>query len=167
MPETPLNESIKDIKEYQDKLKKAAEESQDVKDGKCTLEDELKEPAYVLYNQIAESSIKILEIPAVVNIFAKLSKTLGEDMSKSIVELFALTMTQSAHQAVLFYDDLLKAELTKQFDNIGEHVNKSQAELEGIKEAINVHRKKIGEIENRIKIDTFIKDNDISPTKGE
>lgn len=165
MPETPLNDSINDLRQCQENLKKKAAESEDVKEGKCTVEDELKEPAYLLYNQIAESSIRILQLPEVVKTFAKLSDKLGDDLAKSFVELLALTMTQSAHQAVLFYDDLLKAELTKQFDNVGEHLNDTRAVVEGHTGALSVFKTQLSEIQNKLKKDAFVKANGISPAE--
>lgn len=165
MKNNPLNDSVNELKQCQDNLKKKAEEAADVKDGKCTAEEELREPAYVLYNQIAESSIRIIQLPEVVNIFAKLSGTLGDDIAKALVELMALTMTQSAHQAVLFYDDLLKAELTKQFDNVGEHLNGTRAIVEGHTGALSVFKTQLNEIQSKIKKDAFAKANGISPTE--
>lgn len=163
MQETPLNDSINELKQFQEAVKKAAEQSPDVKDGKVTAEEELQEPGYMLYNQIAESSIKILELPEVVKAFAKLTETFGEETSKSLVELFALTMTQSSYQAVLFYDSLLKEELGKQLDNIGVHLNGAKADIEGIKPALTVFKKQIGEIQKKLEIDKFVKDNNITP----
>lgn len=165
MKNNPLNDSVNELKQCQENIKKKAEESDDVKDGKCTAEEELREPAYVLYNQIAESSIRILQLPEVVNIFAKLSSNIGDDIAKALVELMALTMTQSAHQAVLFYDDLLKTELTKQFDNIGEHLNDTRAIVEGHTGALSVFKTQLNEIQSKLKKDAFAKANGISPTE--
>lgn len=160
---TPLTKTIDDIKEYQDKIKENAENSQDVKDGKCTKEDELKEPAYLLYNQIAESNIKILQMPPVVKAFEILNKNLGEESSKTLVELLAILMTQASHQAVLFYDDLLKQELTKQFDLYGDYLNKNIADVNGMKSAIEVIKKRVGNFEHDKTINKFSKENNITP----
>lgn len=165
MSETPFNDSVNELKQCQEDMKKKAEESPDVKEGKCTLEEELQEPAYLLYNQIAESSIRILQLPEVVKTFSALSDKFGDDLAKSFVELLALTMTQSAHQAVLFYDDLLKAELTKQFDNVGEHLNDTRAIVEGHSGALSVFKTKLNEIQTKLKKDAFAKANGISPTE--
>lgn len=163
MESNSLEDSVKDLKEYQESIKEAAESSEDVKNGKCTVDDELHEPAYVLFNNIAESSIRILQIPEVVNSFKKLSETLGEDGSKTLVELLALTMTQSAHQAVLFYDDLLKSELTKQFDIYGNQLNQMMADIKGQSAAMSVFRKRLDTIEKDTKIKDFSQKNNITP----
>lgn len=164
MQKTPLNDSVNEIKTFQENIKKTAEQSEDVKAGKCTTEEELQEPAYVLYNQIAESSIKILQLPEVINTFSLLSEKFGDDTSKAIVELMAIAMTQSAHQAVLFYDDLLKAELTKQFDNIGEHLNMALADIAGHSGALSVFKSQLSDIQKKLQIDKFTKDNNVTPT---
>lgn len=163
MESNSLEDSIKDLKDYQDSIKKAAEQSEDVTDGKCTKEDELNEPGYVLFNNIAESSIRILQIPEVVKGFEKLSEKLGEDGSKTLVELIALTMTQSAYQAILFYDDLLKNEITKQFDLYGNTINRTRADIDGQSAAMNVFRKRLDKIEKDLKIKDFSAKNNTTP----
>lgn len=165
MAETPFNDSINELRQCQEDMKKKAAEAPDVKEGKCTAEEELREPAYLLYNQIAESSIRILQLPEVVKTFSALSDKLGDDLAKSFVELLAMTMTQSAHQAVLFYDDLLKCELTKQFDNVGEHLNDTRAIVEGHTGALSVFKTQLNEIQTKLKKDAFAKANGISPTE--
>lgn len=155
----PLNESIKDIENLKKTARENAENSNDVKTGKCSKEDELNEPAYMLYNNIAESTINILQNPEIVKVFKNISTKVDEEFSKNLVTLLAVTMTQSAHQAVIFYDDLLKQELTKQFDGLVNRMNITTADLEGSKSAITLLRKKIGDIENAIKIDDFNKEN--------
>lgn len=160
---TPLTETVDDIKEYQNKVKENAENSQDVKDGKCTKEEELKEPAYLLYNQIAEANIQILQMPPVVKAFEKLNESLGEDAAKTLVELLAILMTQSSHQAVLFYDDLLKQELKKQFDLYGDFLNNTIADVSGIKSAIEVIKTRLGNFERDKKVEQFSKENNITP----
>lgn len=161
MQNSSLNNSIDDIKKWQDALHKQAEESEDVKNKKCTIEDEKREPAFMLYNQIAETSVKLLQLPEIVAAFAMLSKSIGEDEAKTLVEVLALTMTQSAYQAICFYDELLKAELTKQFDNVGEHLNTTRADVEAHSGVLAVFRKQLSEIQNKMKIETFTKENDI------
>ena len=155
----PLEESINDIKNLQDAVKTYAENSDDVKSGKCTKEDELNEPGYILYQHIAESTINILQNPEIVNAFKNISGELSEEVSKNLVTIMAVSMTQAAHHAVLFYDDLLKQELTKQFDEIAKYLNNTKADVEGSKSAISLLRKKISDIENAIKINNFNKKN--------
>ena len=66
MQNNPLNESIESIKRMQAKMEEAAGNTEDVKNGDATKEEEMQEPAYVLFNGIAETSIKILQSPTVV-----------------------------------------------------------------------------------------------------
>jgi hypothetical protein len=160
-----MSDSIDNLKNIQKQMEQDAENSQDVKDGNCTAEDEKKEPAYILYNNIIETSVQIMQLDPVVNIIKSLTETIGEDTAKSLVELFALTMTHSAHQAILIYDDMLKTELTKQFDhyctqmnNIGGTVvghdgalNEFNSRINDLTGAVSVLKKKIGEIETQLK----------------
>lgn len=165
MEKTTLNNTIKDLENMRKAMNESVEKSEDVKNGKCTIEDEKREPGYILYNQIAEANIKILSMPATVEIFSKLSENLGEEMSRSLVELLAITMTQSAHQAIIFHDNLLKEEITKQFDNLVEYININHAEISAHTGAIKVFKAQLNEIQKKLQIDSFAKENGMTPQK--
>ena len=59
------------------------------------------------------------------------------------------------------YDAMLKAELDKQFENIAHHINLAKADIEGLKAAVQVHNKSIGELQNKLQIDSIKKENGI------
>lgn len=146
-----LKKSIESLKRASDELVNIAKESDDVKSGKCTLEEELNEPAYVLFNQISESSVKILENEAINQAVIELSKQIGEDASIHLAELITIAMTNAAYYAVLSYDNLLKKELTKQFENVSHHINLSKSDIEGHAAVLTVFRKRLSDIEDRLK----------------
>lgn len=158
---TKLDESIKDIEKLKETAEKAAENTKDVKEGKCTAEDEKQEPAYILYQQIANSSITILQNPEIVKAFKDISEKVDEELSKNLVTLIAVAMTQSAHQAVLFYDAFLKKELDKQFEHIADAINKDRADINATTSAMQVFRERIGNLEKLTKIEEFQKQNNI------
>ncbi len=158
---SPLNKEIDEIRKQQKRVNDSAKESEDVKSGKCTEEDELQEPKYVLYNQITECTVQILQSPTVEKAFEVLSEKLGDDIAKAFVDILAISMTNSAHQAVLFYDELLKKELTKSFDTVGHHINLAKADIQAHSGAIDVFRKRLDEIDNKMQIDKVKKENGI------
>lgn len=146
-----LKKSIESVKKASDELINIAKQSDDVKSGKCTLEEELKEPGYVLFRQISESSIKILENTAINQAVEELSEHIGKDATVHLAELITIAMTNAAYYAVLSYDDILKEELSKQFENISHHINLSKSDIEGHAAVLSVFRKRISDIEDRIK----------------
>jgi hypothetical protein len=151
----PLEDSINDMKDVQEKLENATKpDSQDTPDSKDD-----KGAANILFKQISETSIEILQTPEVEAMLDKISQNSGlnQNSMSALVSLIAICMTHSAHNAILFYDDLLKKELTKQMDNISHHMNLCKADIEGIKGAIQIHQKQIGIINNSLKIDDVIK----------
>lgn len=150
--QTPLEKSVEEILKYRDNLLKKVENSQDVKDGNCTADDEKKEPGFLLYNAIIESSVEILQKEPVVKLFSELSGVIGEDTSHKFVELLAICMSQSAYNAITFYDQLLKGEITMQFDHYGKHLNALGAEVNAHKGSLEVFQKRLSDIENTIKI---------------
>ena len=155
-----MNEHLKDsadsLRSVRDglnsELKKAAENSEDVKSGLSTPEEEMQEPGNVLFNAISEISIKILEDPAVSEQFIVLAKELSAEAVKALINAMAIAMTYSAYHSIAFYDDLLKKELEKQFQNIGHHINLGKADMEGYESVIKVLKTKIGEISEKLQI---------------
>lgn len=123
-----------------------------MKSGKCTAEDEKQEPGYLLFKAISESSIEILQQPSVVELFKKVSENIGEDVSKSLVELLAISMSHSAHNAIIFYDQMLKGELTRQFDHYGDHLNAIGGTVRSHDSVLEVFSKRLSKIETTLKL---------------
>lgn len=148
-----LNDDINVIKRAQEAVNKSADDAKDVKDGIVTADEERKEPAYVLFNGIAETSIKILSMPTVATLINDIGDKLGEDLAKRLTEALTICMTNSAYMAINFYDDLLKDELTKQFKEVDQNFNKLGADVNAHSGVLEVHNKKISDIEKRLTID--------------
>ena len=153
-----FDDAIKDLENMRKAMKESLKQDKDVKDGVCTEEDQMNDPSYVLFDQITKSTIGILKQPELEKIFTKISESLGEDTAKGLIEVFSASMTHSAYEAVVFYDNLLKVELTNQFDNIGKFVNNLAADIKAHNAVLEVHKKDINEIKQQMLIDRF-KDN--------
>lgn len=155
--DNPLQHEIDEI----EKSKKAAEEAlkqhPDVKEGKSTIEEEKQEPGFILYNQIAESMIDIMKKPEVSIGFIKIGKQLGEEMSRTFVDLIAVCTVTAAHNAIVFYDDLLKKEIKTHFDVLTNYTNNNSADIHALKSVLEVFNKRLSEIEKKLKIDEINK----------
>lgn len=149
----PLAKAAQEIEDLANSARAMAEQSPDVKEGRISVEDELKEPAYVLYDQITKCTANIFRQPGIAGTFKHLSTIIGEEATADVMNIVAVCMTHSAHQAVLFYDDLLKDELKKQLDRIIEQTNKNGADLVAHGSAIKVFRKAINDINEKLLID--------------
>ena len=160
-----LKESVNDLREvqktFEHTMRENAENSESVKEGRSTVEEEMNSLANVLFNGISETSIKILQDPEITKIFDIISKDLKIDTVKALVNLLAVTMTYSAYNAINFYDDLLKVELKKNFENVVKRMNETTGTIVAHHEALEVFRKRLGEIENNTKIAKFKDQNKI------
>lgn len=152
----PLNDSVENLKSFQEKLKEATTSTQDVKEGVATPEEEKQEPAYILYNKIAENSINILQLPTFVQGFKEIGEKFGEDISKKLAEMMVIAMAHSAHSAITFYDDLLKKELSKQFEHFGKSLNTVIGTVNGHNGALTVFKTRLGNIEKKLKIEQLM-----------
>jgi len=141
---------VKELNHLREELKHAAMNSDDVKEGVSTPEEELKEPGYIIYDAIVETVVNILSSDIVTKSFAKIAESLPEDTTKTLVELLATCMSNSAHHAIMLYDGMLKQELTAQFNNYGNALNNCIATVNAQKGAIEVFRKQIGDLNMEI-----------------
>jgi len=153
-----LEDSIKDLESFKDKMKQSSEQTDDVKEGRSTAEEEQQEPAYVLYNAIVETSIEIMKLPSFVKGFNHIADKFGEDCAKELSEMMVIAMTQSAHNAILMYDSLLKEELTKQFDHYGKALNECIGIVNAHNSVLEVYKSKLGTIEKNIKLESMNKE---------
>lgn len=154
----PLQHEIDSIRKAQAAAEKAASETDDVKEGRCTPEDEKAEPGFVLYNRIAESMIEIMQQPEVTNGFVKIGKILGEEVSTTLVSIIAMCTVTGAHNAIVFYDELLKKELSQNFELVSKRVNEAVADTAAFRGVLEVFKKKLDEIEKKDKISQIKKD---------
>lgn len=154
----PLNDSVESIKNFQNKMEEAAGKTEDVKDGTSTKEEEKQEPAYVLFSAIAETSINILQMPAVIETFDAVSAKIGDELTKKLIEAITLIMTNSAYQAVSFYDGMLKDELNKELDNISNSINMVAADVNAHTGVLEVFKARLDKFEKGNKIDEIKKE---------
>lgn len=117
----------------------------------------------VLFNNISDAVIKIFETPEVIKGLDKVRDEMNvpECSIKSLVEVMAVCTVNAAYEAVLFYDDLLKKELTKQFDHMVKQINLGNSEIEAHRSVLEIHRNKINEISNSIKLNSLKSKNNI------
>ncbi len=158
IPETleQWKDTIKDDqKRYNEELEKNAAESINVKEGICTKEDEINQPENILFNAISESSLNILSDPALQKLFDVLKSELSESGLSTLTALMSICMSHSAYHAVVFHDELLRRELTKQFDNMVEHINRGKSDTGELYARVTVLEKKVGDIINDMRIKTI------------
>ena len=137
-------------------LRKSVEMSEDVKNGYSTPEEERQEPSYVLYDSIIESVIDILQSETVQKSFETLAKETSPETAKALIELLSVCMANSAHHAIVLYDNMLKAELDKQFDRYGDTLNNCIATVNAHDGVLKVLRKSISDLKSEIE---EVKDN--------
>lgn len=148
-----LDQDTIDHEMIQEKLRKIAEANEDVQSGKISVEDELKEPDYVLYGQILKSTTDILRTPETKKLFDQIRIQFGEDLTAALMEFFAAAITQSSYNAVIFYNGLLKEELTQQFDHMGKPLNQCIAEVKAHDGVLRSFGKRITRLESIQKVD--------------
>jgi hypothetical protein len=157
-----LEGSINDIKAGQEKFKEAATAAT----GNTEEQDAAEKEAFgdlgtVLFNQITETSIGIIQTPEIEESLLTIATNMNMDQASiaALINIIAISMTNSAHQAILFYDDLLKKELTKQMDNVGHHINLGKTDSEAFKSVLQIHQKRIDEISNILQMNNLKKEN--------
>ena len=145
-------------------LKQMLEEANKAAEGK-KLEGDLAMDHFVITG-IAEDELAILENEDIQRGIDRITENLKgipdhENTVGAIVTLIVTAASNSSYRAMIRYDAMLKAELDKQFENIAHHINLAKADIEGLKAALQVHNKSIGELQNKLQIDSIKKENGI------
>lgn len=153
MSENKASKQINSIKEFQENMKKSVDESPDVKDGVSTAEEEHKEPSYVLFNAITENCIKTLQLDAVSDSMNKIGDKLGDDLTAELCTVMAVLMSQTAFNAVMFYDEILNEELDRKFKEYDTIINNVSATTKGINGSMEIFKKRISEIQHTLHLD--------------
>lgn len=163
-----IENSINKMKEVQQRVEEAVSEQQaestDTENTEAPQQSTVDPVGNVLFNQITESTIKIMQSPEIEKSLVLIGENMKMDEKSiaALINVIAIAMTNSAHQAILFYDDLLKAELGKQFDNVGHHINLGKADMEAFKSVLQVHQKQMNEIKTALKLADIKKENEAS-----
>lgn len=164
----PFNDTINHFKNTSDKIdeitrKEAEENNKETSDSKKNeAKDENKDPTYILYNSISNTIISLLQSNEVLGTFKKISDATNLDVSKSMIEMMAILMTQSSYQAILLYDSMLTERLNIQFDNFVNAININKADIDGHHNVLKVFKKRLGDIEKTLKLGDFVEKNNIS-----
>ena len=143
MNQSPFNDAIDLINKNKELVHEGMKNADEVKEGYVTEEEIENDPSLKLYDAISEASIEILQNPTVVNMFNELENKAGPELTKSVIEAMVLSMTHSAHSAIVIYDELLKVELQKQFESYEE----TMIEMAAI---VNAHSGVLEEFKTRI-----------------
>lgn len=106
----------------------------------------------MMYKHVLSTSIDIVNNKHTKSIFKSIESKLGEDVSEQLIELFVLSMTHSAHDAVAYYDGLLWDQLNERFKYVIDEINKNRSTLEAHDAVLNVQRKKLDDIDKQIKL---------------
>lgn len=153
-----IKDTISSIQKMREKVKDTAKEHPDVKSGKVTVEEQLKEPGYLLYEQIMNSVIDTLSGPQAAACFVKIGEKLGPEFTQNFVAVIGLCMASSAHNAIVFYDELLKKELQAKFSEVSAHVNTCETDVATFGGVMKVFKKRLDELEKDKKIKEVMND---------
>jgi hypothetical protein len=153
-----LDKIVEDIKTNTQKVNDTAKESEDVKNGNCTLEEEEAEPGRVLFNKISETVVSILSQPDIAKVFVNIGKNFGEGTSKDLTVMMAMCMSESAYKAIMFYDEMLSKELAKSFNVLTNNFNILKSTVDAHTGTLDAFRGKIANLE-KASITNSIKDD--------
>lgn len=152
MQNNPMNDSIDNIKNFQKKMEEASANTEEVKSGDIKKEDEQQDPAYILYNAISNNSIEILNSPTIQSTFETMSEKMGDDFTKKFIEMMVVIMTNSAHSAVVLYDEMLKKELTESFNKVGDGFSTVCADVNAHTGVLEIFKKRLEIIEKKLNL---------------
>jgi len=143
--ENILNESAEGIEKFKEEMNTAAENSEDVKNGKCTAEEEKMEPEFILSKGIADTCLNILRSEAVATAIADFINALKCDPAviEPLMSLISITTVNACYDSLILYDNMLKRELEGQFNNFNRAMSDVMGDVTAHTGALEVLRKRI------------------------
>lgn len=151
-------ETLDALNDMKEAVRNTARASESVKSGEVTEEEELQEPEYLLINQIIDNVMEVFEREDIQTYVVELGKRLGPESSQLLTQLLALVCSVTVNNAIQFYDKLLTASLKDTLDVLFDQVNTLKADSAAHEASIEIHTKKIGDIENTLQIESIKKD---------
>ena len=76
-------------------------------------------------------------------------KSVPKEELHTLCKIIAIAMANSSFGSIVIYDNMLKDALEAQFENTINFINNLRADLDGVIEAMKIHQKKIGILENK------------------
>lgn len=139
-----FDEKMKDLQDQADKAYKELKNAQELINYNDTL-----------IEKIINNSIMITKSPQMVEVIKKLKTKLDEETLSCILNLVVYTSSAAAHQAIMFYDEILRQKLITDFVNIEkavqEHSIKSDIALDSTK-ILNV---RLNEVREKLQLDSL------------
>lgn len=152
MRESTIKACIETIEDHKDKMIQGLRKAAEAKGENPTEENLALEPFIALYNQISDCSIKMFGLPTVDQAYKILEDKLTDEEMQKIISMLVLIMSNSAHSAILFYDEHLEGVLSKQFLEITEKLNLHGSIIDGHDDILKVYRNKVDALEHEIKM---------------
>ena len=112
-----------------------------------------------LYDAISDASISILSLPSVNRAFEILKNKIGNENAKSLIEMLAVVMTNSAMNAVVYYDSKQDPMLEKMFNDFKERINLHGSIIDGHEDILKIYRNKVDALEHDVKMLKMYLDN--------
>lgn len=106
-----------------------------------------------LIEKIIGNTVSIFSSKEMQDIIKSFNTTFDEKTTAGIVNMIAYASSVAAHQAIIYYDDMLRKELIVQFQDIINANNINASELTTLKSVMEIFKSRLDEIRNRIQND--------------
>lgn len=143
MENNNAEKAINDIKNFE----KALEEASNNEDAQ---NDPNAQAALLMYQSISETCIETLQMDLVVDVMNKIADKVGNELATDICSMMALIMTNSAYNAIMFYDQILNNNLIPKFEEYDEVINNLAGTTQGINSAMEVFKKRLNELQEKV-----------------
>jgi len=148
-----LTAMIDEMKKHQEEFnvmaEKLSKETEDVKAGLSSPEEEMDDPLIKLMDNMSKSIIEVLQDPETAKHYNILEKEgLSVQAINSLIQIITISIATTSSHSVLLYDNLMEKRLQPIFDTYYHKINKLSADNEGMVAAIETLRDRIQKSEN-------------------
>lgn len=111
----------------------------------------------ILIEKIIANTVAMFSSPEMVKFIKSLKTKLDEETLAAIINLVSYASSAAAHQAIVYYDEILHDNLNLAFENLKMKILENKVGIETLDSVMNVFKVRLDEVRQKIQIDDLTK----------
>lgn len=111
----------------------------------------------ILIEKIIANTSTMFSSPEMIKFIKSLKTKMDEESLGAIINMIAFASSAAAHQAIVYYDEILHDNLNLAFENLKMKILENKVGIETLDSVMNVFKVRLDEVRQKIQIDDITK----------
>lgn len=111
----------------------------------------------ILIEKIIANTSTMFSSPEMIKFIKSLKTKMDEESLGAIINMVAFASSAAAHQAIVYYDEILHDNLNLAFENLKMKILENKVGIETLDSVMNVFKVRLDEVRQKIQIDDITK----------